>query len=252
MRAAEESGGGPPDWVMKPLVSVASKFATDPGTFLFDLFHENINNATPLHMGKVVEIGTNLFPATLPMLELNIAGKARVKREHGGWPQIDVIGSYWNWLPALIAPSLISDMEAKPNLYGYNLGFNVATTLDPRMRVFIGYEYSALRFDIEGLDAMLAGDESTSSTGFDSSGFDLADTLPDAFHVGKTEHYINVGSELLRTPVKRLAAYVGYGLTSSRFVARLTWESKWISSGLAFYPDGALVFWPAANFQVRF
>ena len=232
--------------MQKVVVPVATKFAADPGTFLFDLFHENISNPTPVHMGRRVEIGTNLFPATLPLLELNISGKARVKREHGGWPQVDVLGSYWNFLPALLAPSIVSELEAKPNLYGYNLGFNVAATLDPRMRIFAGYEYSALRFDLDGVHKLIEGDEPPAATEFS-----MSDIVPDSFHVGKTEHYLNVGSELLRTPAKRLAAYVGYGLTSNRFVARVTWESKWFSSGFAFYPDGALVFWPMWNLQVR-
>ena len=50
----------------------------------------------------------------------------------------------------------------------------------------------------------------------------------------------------------KLAAHIGYGVTSNRFVLRLIWESNWINSGLAFYPDGTLIFSPLMNFQVRF
>ncbi|MEK7764639.1 MAG: hypothetical protein AAB368_00240, partial [bacterium] len=157
-------------------------------------------------------------------------------------------GAYWNSLPVLIAGSALT---AKPSLYGYNAGITVSETIDPRLRVFAGYEYSAMRFKLEGIHDMIEGDSGSSSTDLSDS-FSLANTVPDAFNVGKTEHYIIIGSELLRTPTKRLAAHIGYGVTSNRFVLRLMWESKWINSGLAFYPDGTLIFSPLMNFQVRF
>jgi hypothetical protein len=152
------------------------------------------------------------------------------------WPQIDLRGAYWNSLPALL---LGSSHHAVLN--GYNAGFTVSESLDPRLRVFAGYEYSAMRFNIDGVHQLL----SLSATDF------LSSLLPDAIHVGKTEHYILIGSELLRTPVKRLAAHIGYGVTSNRFVLRLTWESKWFNTGLAFYPDGVIPVSALMNFQVR-
>ena len=127
----------------------------------------------------------------------------------------------------------------------------MSESLDPRLRVFAGYEYSAMRFDITGLQELTKDDSASSATDFSGSDL-LGSSIPDAFHVGKTEHYLIVGSELLRTPVKRLAAHIGYGMTSNRFVLRLTWESRFFDTGLAFYPDGTLIFSPLMNFQVRF
>lgn len=244
--AAVMAAGGPGRASFESsLQSVGAKIVADLPTFLYDNFHECTTNMSPLYTGRRYEVSTNLFPSTLPWLELNMAGKAQVKREHGYWPQIDVLAGGWTSLIASLVPTDTGDEgedeDLKPSLFGYNFGIIVTESLDPRLRLFFGYDYSQMRVKVDLSDVK------------DEEEDDGWDFIPDKIDVGKGEHYLLMGAELLRTPQKRLVTQIGYGLASNRFSARLMWCSKRFDTGLIFFPEGyPLIVWPVMNLQVRF
>lgn len=218
-------------------LDIATQIATDPADFLFDT-HLSSEDRTPLPVDKSWQLGMNIFPALLPFGRLGIDGKTRVKREHGGWPQLQLGWGYWNFIPSSALPA--DDFSAV--LHGWHAGLQAAVSVDPRLRLFAGYEITQMRVDVDlNLDtAGQTGTELNLSNSFSS------------LHTGKTEHFLFMGGEMLRSPTKRLIAELGYGIVSSKLIARITWASKYFDNGLSFYPEGAFAFWPFWNFQVRF
>ncbi len=221
------------------MIGIATDIAADPASFLYDL-HQNNEDFTPVTPGRFVEGGMNLFPTFLPLAMLNGNLKVRLLKEHGGLPQIDLLGGGWSDMAAWFIPG------TKVGWWGWNLGAIVSGSIDPRMRVFGGYEYSQMRADLELGDKIDAG-----------SMFGSLEGLPDlstlnSIHVGKREHYLVLGAELLRSSDKYLVAQMSYGLAGQRLAARLTWKGKGFNTGIAFYPEGSWVIWPFESFTVRF
>ncbi|MEK7474974.1 MAG: hypothetical protein AAB152_04985 [Candidatus Coatesbacteria bacterium] len=220
--------------------AVLTKIALDPADFLFDI-HLNAEDRTPLPIDKDGQVGMNVFPALIPFTEVNLSGKAKLHREHAGWPQIDINFGGWNSIAGMVASGMVEDF--KGGLYGYHGGISAAVSADPRLRLFGGYEFSQMRVDVT-----VNFKDSSTSTG---TGFDLQNSLSH-LNVGKTEHFLFAGAEVLRSARKRLVAEVGYGVVSNKLMARLTWSSKNFDSGFVFFPESAWVLWPVWNFQVRF
>lgn len=220
--------------------NLATAVALDPADFLFDI-HLNAEDRTPLPIDRNWQVGTNLFPALLPFTELNLSAKGKLHREHAGWPQIDVSVGGWDSIAGSVASSMVDDFSG--GLFGYHAGISAAVTLDPRLRVFGGYEFSQMRVNV----SVDFKDNVTDS----GTGFDVQNSFS-KLNTGKTEHFLFAGGEVLRSARKRLVAEVGYGVVSNKLIARITWASKNFDTGFAFYPEGAWVLWPLWNFQVRF
>lgn len=225
------------DRLKSAALEIGTEIALDPADFLFDL-HLNTQDRTPLPMGNTFQVSMPLLPSLLPLGQLGLSGKARLHREHGSWPQIDLLLGGWDHLASLFVPEVA--------IYGYHVGLNVAHSVDPRLRLFAGYEFTQLRVNVD-----LDFDDQQQVSGPVTSIGDFQDSFS-TLNVGKVEHFLFAGSELLRTPVKRLVAEVGYGVVNQKLVMRLTWVSKRFDTGLSLYPEGAWVLWPFMNFQVRF
>jgi len=76
-------------------------------------------------------------------------------------------------------------------------------------------------------------------------------TLPDTIKIGLSEHFFYAGAEMMRTAEKKIAVEMGYGLTKSKLIARITWIRKNFDTSLAFYPESAWALWPLVNVQWR-
>jgi hypothetical protein len=220
--------------------SVATKVAVDPADFLYDI-HLASEDRTPLPIDKDWQIGTNIFPGIIPFTEVSLGVKSKVKGEHGGWPQIDLNAGGWDSIASSVVGNYVEDF--KGNLWGLRAGVSGSVSLDPRLRLFAGYEFSQMRVDVN-----IKFKDMNTKTGLELRVLQALSNL----HVGKTEHFVFTGAEVLRTARKRIVAEVGYGVVHNKLLARLTWASRSFDTGFAFYPEGAWVLWPIWNFQVRF
>lgn len=217
-------------------IGIGTSIVTDPASFLYDL-HQTMEDVTPTAVGRRLEFGTTLFPSFMPMAMLNGNAKLQVLREHGGIPQVDILGGGWTSLITKFIPDIELDW------WGWNFGFLVTGTIDPRMRLFGGYEISQMRasWDLKGkIEANSSG-----LSGLDMSSLNTGD-------VGKTEHILTVGSEVLRGQDKLLVAQLGFGVTTQRLAARLTWKGNVFDSGIVFYPEGSWVIWPFEAYRLKF
>ena len=216
-------------------IGIGTGIISDPAAFLFDL-HQVMEDVTPSGVGRRVEFGTCLFPSFMPLAMLIGNAKVQVLREHGGIPQVDILGGGWTSLITKFIPDITVDW------WGWNAGILVTGTVDPRMRLFGGYEYSTMKagWDLKG--------QIKPSTG--ASALDMS-TL-NTGNVGKVEHILTIGSEVLRGQDKFLVAQLGLGLTTQRLSARLTWKGNIFDSGITFYPEGSWVLWPFEAYRLKF
>ncbi len=222
---------------------MVTQIATNPSEFLYDI-SQTTEDRTPLPGNRDFSFGTNMFPNLLPFTELSGETKVRVHREHGGWPQVDTHVGGWK----LLLASLLPKDTIEGSLWGIHGGLSACYSLDPRLRIFAGYQASAMFADI------ITHLTPPTTTGTAESAFDTAALYSslENIHTGRVEHFMYVGGEMFRTPSKRLVAELGYGLVKNKLTMRLTWASRNFDTGLSFYPEGAWVLWPFANFQVRF
>ncbi len=218
---------------------MAAQIILNPSEFLYDI-QMTTEDRTPLPGNRVFSFGTNIFPNLLPFTELSGETKTRLHREHGGWPQVDLHLGAWD----LLAGSLIPKGNFEGSIWGIHGGLSAGFSLDPRLRAFFGYQFSSMFANFH----ITPDSSSSSNTG---TGFDVANSLEN-INTGRMEHYMYIGGEMFRSPTKRLVAELGFGLVKNKLVMRLTWASRNFDTGLAFYPEGAWVLWPFANFQVRF
>jgi len=214
-------------------IGIGTGIISDPASFLYDL-HQNMEDVTPSGVGRRLEFGTTLFPSFMPLAMLNGNAKYQVLREHGGIPQVDILGGGWTSLITKFVP------DVKVDWWGWNLGFLVSGTVDPRMRLFGGYEYSQMRASWD-----LKGKIKASSGLLDMSSLNTGD-------IGKAEHILTIGSEVLRGQDKLLVAQLGFGVTTQRLSARLTWKGNVFDSGITFYPEGSWVIWPFEAYRLKF
>jgi len=203
----------------------------DPGDFLFDV-HLVSQDRTPLPVGKAFQGGINLFPNLIPWGQLASSWKAQLHREHGGWPQIDTFFGGWSFVPAWF---IKTDDFKGASFWGYHGGLDVSESVDPHLRLFVGYEYTQMRIGATW-----------------SKPLKLEEMEISSINVGKSEHFAFVGAELMQAQAKRLVLETGYGLVSSKIMMKVTWSSRNFDTGIVLYPEGACVIWPMWNFQVRF
>jgi len=211
-----------------------TRILEDPGDLLFNC---QLNNEDwrPIPAGRVAQVSTNLVPTiiTLPLIPgvllpgiplagLGLDGKVRVLKEYGGWPQIDLRAGGWDW----VLLRMLRSWHSKT--YGFHGGIGMATTVDPRIRLFGGYQYSSLMADIKLPEDMT---DSQDQTGM------FKVTLPDEINVGVSEHFLTTGAELLRGPSSFMTVEVGYGLTRKKMVTRIAWCHEAMDAGLSFYPE---------------
>jgi len=217
-------------------IGIGTSIVSDPASFLYDL-HQNMEDLTPSGVGRRLEFGTTLFPSFMPMAMLNGNAKVQALREHGGIPQVDILGGGWTSLITKFVPDITVDW------WGWNLGVLVTGTIDPRMRIFGGYEFSQMRasWDLKGKIKA----SSSVSSGLDMTSLNTGD-------IGKTEHILTIGSEVLRGQDKLLVAQIGFGVTTQRLAARLTWKGNVFDSGITFYPEGSWVIWPFEAYRLKF
>ncbi len=238
--AIRPASAGVADEFQRMGLEIGTQILTDPADFLFDIYLNN-EDRSPLPIDKSWQLGTNIFPTLLPFGAVGLDGKTRLHREHGGWPQWQIGWGGWYFVPSSAIPA----DSASASLLGWHLSTQVAISADPRFRIFGGYEITQMRMNVE-LD-FSSDDPADAATGTELNFQNSFSSL----HTGKTEHFLFMGAEALRSPTKRLIAEVGYGIVSSKLIARITWASKYFDNGISFYPEGAFSFWPFWNFQVR-
>src|SRR5438874_9775171 len=123
----------------------AGKFLANPPQFIYE-FQRNMESTNPLPPGKMFGLnyhflgGIVLIPLPDVTTAGNLSAKIRVHPEGRlipGFPQVDVVGGYWNCIPS----SLLEDKSAKPTdtdtkitkaeLSGYYSGLVVTSSLEP-------------------------------------------------------------------------------------------------------------------------
>lgn len=249
-------------------VSLAADIIDNPAAFLFD-FQQDMESTNPLpptknfdlnwHFGQFLPIIPPYLIIPIPDPTIpNLSAKLNLTRENGwfpGMPQIDAIGGYWNagalmqsfvnssagtcTTPNCTAPG---DAAGDPNialkkisLYGYYYGAVLTSSVEPRVRLFYGWKYSAL-------DATVGLNKPVDVLGSDLSSFSAG--YHDNFFLFGVEHPTSLSTYWLMS--------MSYGVSEKSLMTRVSWYRKYMELALDVYPEGVLVLHPSLNFHINF
>jgi len=225
------------DWESKGM-QMAGEIVANPAGFFYD-FQQDYEGTTPLPPGKRYSVQTGLFPALLPMTNLNLSGKYRVHGEGRlapGVPQLDFIGGFSDmYLARMLSKN--SDSIEKAKLNGYYLGAILSSSVSPKIRTFWGYKRSVLNAKFE----FAPGEE-----------LDLMGTKIGNIDTGFKDDFLMAGIETPKGIRKFWSIQLNYGVKTQTFSTKLSWYGPYFELGLNFYPEGVLVFHPVWNFHVNF
>jgi hypothetical protein len=225
------------DWESKGM-QMAGEIVANPAGFFYD-FQQDYEGTTPLPPGKRYSVQTGLFPALLPMTNLNLSGKYRVHGEGRlapGVPQLDFIGGFSDmYLARMLSKN--SDSIEKAKLNGYYLGAILSSLVSPKIRTFWGYKRSVLNAKFE----FAPGEE-----------LDLMGTKIGNIDTGFKDDFLMAGIETPKGIRKFWSIQLNYGVKTQTFSTKLSWYGPYFELGLNFYPEGVLVFHPVWNFHVNF
>lgn len=230
-------------------IQQAGKLLANPPLFIYE-FQRNMESTNPLPPGKKIGLNYHFLGGILvvPLPDLtsagNLSGKFRLHPEgrlYPGLPQFDLVGGYWQ---SLLSP-LIEDKNAKAtdtdtklkraDLKGYYGGLIMASSLEPRVRLFWSYKYSLLDIDIDLNKSEKILGSSVSS-----------------FKGGLKEHTLSAGLEHTYGENKRWILEGGYGVKNNLISAKVSWYRKYLELGLNIYPESVFIMQPQVNFHFNF
>lgn len=230
-------------------IQQAGKLLSNPPQFIYE-FQRNMESAFPLPPGKRAGLNYHFLGGIIlvPLPDVtsagNLAAKVRLHPEGRlapGLPQLDLVGGYWkSFLSSLIEDKNAKATDAdtkvtKADLNGLYTGFTMASSLEPRVRLFWGYKYSDLNIDINLNKAENVLGSSVSS-----------------FKGSLTEHTFSAGMEHTYGENKRWIIEGGYGMKNNLLSTKVSWYLKYVELGLNIYPESVFVMQPQLNFHYNF
>jgi hypothetical protein len=227
----------------------AGKLLANPPQFIYE-FQRNMESTNPLPPGKMMGFnyhflgGIVLIPLPDVTTAGNLSAKVRLHPEGRlipGLPQMDVVGGYWNCFPT----SLLEDKNAKATdtdtkvtraeLKGYYTGLVMASSIEPRVRLFWSYKYSQtdMTIDLNKAENILGSRVSS-------------------FSGGLQEHTFAAGLEHTYAQDRRWIIEGGYGMKNNLLTAKVSWYLKYVELGVNIYPESVFVMQPQLNFHFNF
>lgn len=228
------------NWTTKG-AAIGLEIATNPGGFLYDI-HQLNETVVPTRPGRRATFSVQMLPTFLPFTMAGFSGRFNITKEHGGWPQIEVFGGMDRMLAldylsgrkvlGLINGADIEDNSVTGLIKGRHYGISTAWSAHPKARVQLAYEISALEVGANF-----------------SEPFAIAGSSISSIAVNIEEQFILVGAELFRGDRHYLFTQMGYGLQSSKIMARIVFSGRAWDWGFTVFPEGALVIYPTLGFK---
>lgn len=228
----------------------AGKILADPPGFLYE-FQRNMEHTSPLPAGRRAMLNWHFLSGFLvvPLPDIattavNGTFKLRLHpegRRIPGFPQVDFACGVWDSLLAGLAEQ--DPDPAKPDetritdfsVGGHYLATTLATSVEPKVRLFWGYKYSSLSFDMK-----LSQQE------------EVMGQLVSSLKNGMREHTISAGIELATNVNKQWVLQWDYGIVNKVVSARVMWQHKIYDFGFNFYPEAVFFLQPQMNIHVYF
>ena len=230
-------------------IKQAGKLLSNPTLFVYE-FQRNMESTNPLPPGKRFGVNSHLLGGILiiPLPDItsafNVSAKVRLHPEGKiapGFPQVDLIGGYWD---SLLTSSVeqkgatANDTETKitrAKFGGSYAAVVLASSLEPRVRLFWGYKFSRLAIDI----------------GLNRPETILGNTIS-SFKSELTEHTLSAGIEHTYGQDKRWILEGGYGVKNNLLSAKVSWYLKYVELGLNMYPESVFIMQPQFNLHFNF
>lgn len=186
-------------------------------------------SVVPTRPGRRWTVGSYVFSSLFPFTFGSVHGRFNLLNEHPGIPQIEIFGGY----SKLIGLEFAASDSTEGSITGRHYGISVIQSIHPKARLQLGYEVSTLGVEVK----------------FKQKPLKLYGTTLNSIKGTVQENFMLVGAELLRGDRKYLFTQMGYGLDSSRIMARVVFVGHVWDFGLTVYPESALVIYPTLGFR---
>jgi hypothetical protein len=230
-------------------IQQAGKLLANPPLFVYE-FQRNMETTTPLPPGRALGFnyhflgGIMIVPLPDITTAYNISGKLRIHAEGRlmpGLPQLDVVGGRWDSALAgkLEDPdATAADSQTKVKTFDVNgsyIAAVLASSLEPRVRLFWSYKVSKLNVDV-GLN----------------KAEDILGSKVQSFSGRLKEETFAAGMEHTYGNNKRWIIEGGYGMKNHLLTAKTSWYGKYMEVGINIYPESVFIMQPQVNFHVNF
>ena len=230
-------------------IQQAGQLLANPPMFIYE-FQRNMESTNPLPPGKCAGLNYHFLGGIIivPLPDItsaaNISLKLRLHTEgrlYPGLPQVDVVGGYWkSFLASMIEDKNAKDTDTdtkitKADLHGMFCGLTMASSLEPRVRLFWGYKYSNLNIDINLNKTQ-----------------DILGSKVNSFNGRFNEHTFSAGMEHTYGQDKRWIIEGGYGVMNNLLSTKVSWYLKYVEVGLNIYPESVFIMQPELNFHYNF
>ncbi|MBI4738600.1 hypothetical protein HY772_03415 [Candidatus Woesearchaeota archaeon] len=209
-------------------ISIGLEIATNPGGFLYDL-HQMGESVVPTRTGRRFTIGAQVLPALLPFTNGNVHGRFNLISEHGSFPQVELFGG----VSKFMALDYVDTESVEGAVTGNHYGVSTMWSAHPKARIQLAYEISTLAGKVT----------------FKKKPIEIYGTKLSEIKVNIKESFVLVGAEVLRTNRKYLFTQMGFGMESSRILARIVFVGRAFDWGFTVYPESPLVIYPTMGFR---
>lgn len=209
-------------------ITIATEIATNPAGFFYDI-HQMGESVVPARVGKRGAITSQIFTTLLPFTMANINGRFNLWAEHPGIPQIEIFGGY----SQMLALNFVDTESTEGEIAGSHYGVSLVQSIHPRARVQLAYEVSSLVGEVK----------------FKKKPIEVYGTSLSNIKLTLEESFILTGVEVARGNRKYLFTQMGFGLDSSRILARVIFSGPRWETGFTVYPEGPLVIYPTVGLR---
>ncbi len=235
-----------PSWV----TDAAWTFVTDYDD-VFNNFHLDNVDFTPVLAAEPATIRTNFLPTMLPLSWANANLKVKVlsdKKFYEWVPQVDLTGSYGRLVAFDFMSTLISSDTFKepPTMNDYSIGITFTKAVSNETRLYAGFHYSAVNMSMIMSDSI----KEDLPEPFDEI---LGDLLTkEGINIGNKDYILVTGITNVVRKDKRMIAYLGYGFKYKKIFSRFAWNYDHLEVGFNVYPEGLLVIHPFLGWHWNF
>lgn len=224
------------------LYSIAMDLITKLDDFFFNL-HTASEDFSPVPDDRRGAVRSNFFPLSFPLTWMNLNPKVKVMGEKAFLPQVDLVGTYGNWMALSLAKSFMSSDdgdEITASFQAYSIGAVLSKKANESTKIFGGIKYSKFNMKLD-ITSLLESDDSSEEESWEGITNSAANRLSS---LKMNDIFFFTGIMHAKGNGKAVVAQAGYGFKNKKVFGRIIASKKHLELGMDIYPESFLVIQP--------